>query len=57
MSEPKVVSLTGEEIDVVLIALINYCATLIQAVSKTADYPMAEIDLADDVIEKLRDKE
>ena len=55
MSEPKTVSLTGEEIDAVLTALVNYCATLIQAVSKTADYPMAEINLVDDVIEKLRD--
>ena len=55
MSEPKVVSLTGPEIDAVLTALNNRCAILIHMTSNDENYPMTEIDLLDDVIEKIRE--
>lgn len=55
MSEPKVVSLNGLEIDAVITALNVRIAVLIQATSKTKGYPMTEIDLLDDVIEKIRE--
>ena len=50
---PKTVSLTGEEVKAVLVAL-NSRATMLLA--KVDNYPMTEIDVLDDVIEKLREK-
>jgi len=50
-SESKTISLTGDEINVVLTALNSRVALLIQM---SDDKLMDEIDLLDDVIDKLR---
>ncbi len=55
--EPKTVSLTGDEVNVVLTALNSRFAMLIQMTAKVEDYPMTELDLLDDVVEKLRNHE
>ena len=53
---PKTVSLTGEEVKAVLVALNSRAAMLLQMTAKVDNYPMTEIDILDDVIEKLREK-
>ena len=53
---PKTVSLTGEEVKAVLVALNSRAAMLLQMTAKVDNYPMTEIDVLDDVIEKLREK-
>ena len=49
MSEPKVVSLTGAELDAVRTALNNRRAILIHMTAKMNDCPMTEIELRDHV--------
>jgi len=51
MSDPKTISLTGDETNAVLTALNSRIALLIQM---SDDKLMGEIDLLDDVIDKLR---
>jgi len=51
MPDPKTISLTGDEVNAALTALNSRIALLIQM---SDDKLMGEIDLLDDVIDKLR---
>ena len=55
MPKPKTISLTSDEIHAIIRALNSQFALLVQTTGNDEEYPLAEMDLVDDVIEKLRE--
>ena len=55
MPKPKTISLTSDEIQAIIRALNSRFALLVQMTGNDEKYPLSEMDLIDDVIEKLRE--